>query len=322
MKNTKIKYSILTNNIFKGDNKYYYFYVITHSKSGKKYFGVHSTHKLDDGYAGSGKALRKEMKYNNIDEYHKDIIKFFKTSDEMYAYEKAHVTKEIALNNNFYNLHSGGDESWDFTIGKTCVKNKDGKHMLVDVNDPRIKSGELVSNMKGLVHVIDNNEQHLTITTEEYYKNKNLYKAHTAGKVVAKVNGKTMWVDKKEFDEQSQQECICGHTKGCGVFKDKHGNGIMCKIDDPRVLSGELVGYTKGFTIYKYKNDFSKTCITTKDDPRVLSGELVGINYGIVYCINTKTGEKIKALKDDPRLQSGEIISINKLNNLKRRKAI
>ena len=83
----------------------------------------------------------------------------------------------------------------------------------------------------------------------------------------------------------------------------------MCDINDERVLSGELKGYTSQYTVYKFKDDFNKTCFTTKDDPRVKSGELVGINYGIIYCRDVKTGEKIKTTKDDPRLKTGEIIS-------------
>ena len=74
----KINYEILTDDIFKGeDEKYFYFYCITHLKSNKKYWGVHSTTNLDDGYKGSGRTLIKEMKVTPLEEYKKEILKFF-----------------------------------------------------------------------------------------------------------------------------------------------------------------------------------------------------------------------------------------------------
>lgn len=89
----------------------------------------------------------------------------------------------------------------------------------------------------------------------------------------------------------------------------------MCDTTDERVISGELVGFTKGLSVYKYKNDFSKVIVTTKDDPRVICGELVGINYGIVHCINPITKEKFSVSKDDPRIKTGEIITCVKYRN-------
>lgn len=88
------------------------------------------------------------------------------------------------------------------------------------------------------------------------------------------IDGQYKSIPKEEFDKGGYH----GTSVGYGVFKDENGNSVRCSVDDPRVISGELVGYTKKLTCYKYKNDFSKTVHTTKDDPRVISGELVGIN--------------------------------------------
>ena len=71
----KINYEILTENIFKGDNeKYFYFYCITNLTNNKKYWGVHSTFNLDDGYKGSGHALMSEMKNKPLCNYKKEKI--------------------------------------------------------------------------------------------------------------------------------------------------------------------------------------------------------------------------------------------------------
>ena len=310
----KINYEILTENIFKGDNeKYFYFYCITNLTNNKKYWGVHSTFNLDDGYKGSGHALMSEMKNKPLYNYKKEILKFFKTKEEMYSYEESFVTKEVAKDKMTYNQHTGGSGSWDFTIGRVTVKDSDGNCFLVDKDDERYLNGEFEHNMVGLIHVVDTKtNEHITITKEEYYNNKDRYKSHIEGHVQAIVNGVKKWVPKEEYDIQKKLGLMHGHTKGKGVFKDKNGKNIMCDLNDPRVLSGELVGSTKGLTMYKYKNDFSKTCQTTANDPRVLSGELVGINYGIVFCINPISGEKLKTTKNDERLKTGEIWPMTK----------
>lgn len=313
-----INYIILTDNIFIGENnKYYYFYKITNNVNNNFYYGVHSTKNLNDRYAGSGCKLRKDIKKYGIENFKKEILKFFNNITEMYDYEKFIVTKDLVLNKNCYNSCSGGMGGWDFTLGRVSVKDKDGNNFMVDKDDPRLLSGEVVSNMVGLVHVKDKDGNKLTITTDEYQKYKNIkYFSYGTSKVMAKINGKNVKISKNEYDKLKGMGQAAGVTVGKGCFMDKNGKKFLCDVNDPRVLSGELVGATKGLTIYKYKNDFSKTCFTKKDDPRVLSGELVGINYGIVYCRNPFTGEKIKTTKDDPRLLTGEIITSNKYAKL------
>lgn len=314
----KIKYEVLTENVFKGENnKYYYFYCITNQVSGRKYWGVHSTLKLDDGYRGSGRELLKEMKTTPISNYYKEIIKFFNNEEEMYKYEEKVVTSEVVKDKNTYNLHTGGSGSWDFTTGRVTVRNADGSCMLVDKDDERYINGTLKHNMVGLVHVIDKEGKHVTINQETYYNNPDLYKVHIYGKVLVRENGVKKWMDKNEYELKKDGHNVVGMTKGMGVFKDKSGKRISCAVNDPRVLSGELVGSTTGLGAYKYRNDFSKTCQTTPDDPRVLSGELVGVNYGLIHCINPITLEKVTVEKGDERLETGELVSVAKFRSMK-----
>lgn len=296
----------------KRNHKYHYFYKITNLLTEEYYYGIHSTSDLNDGYMGSGHVLKNKIKEFGIENFKKDILKFFDSREECGKYEKEIVTIDVVNDPKCYNMVLGGD--YGNTKGMIAVKDPDGNCLVVDKNDKRYLSGYLTSNMTGLLHVIDNDGNHITITTEEYYKNKNLYKSHTLGKVLARdKDNNIISIPKEVYDELKQNnEIKGGQTAGYGVYKDKFGNSIQCRVDDENVLNGTYVGYTKGLTIYKYKNDFSKTCYTTKDDPRVKSGELVGINYGIVYCINPSTGEKLKLSKDDYRLKSGEFITILK----------
>ncbi len=104
----------------------------------------------------------------------------------------------------------------------------------------------------------------LKVTREEFNNNENLV-GSTKGKGGEHLkrtisvldedgNSKRISIDSEEY------KCgnYIGHTVGKTVYKDKHGNTCMCSVDDPRVLSGELVGINKGRkqskeSIEKYK---------------------------------------------------------------------
>ena len=278
----KIEYKILTDDIFVGEKgKYYYFYCITNKESNKKYWGVHSTTNLDDGYRGSGRLLLQEMKTQPLSNYYKEIIKFFNDEQTMYAYEESAITTDVVKDKMTYNLHTGGSGSWDFTTGRVTVKDENSNFILVDVDDERYLNGTLVHNMKGLIHVKDKDGKSVTISKDEYYSNPDKYKTHIHGNVLVRENGKNKWMRKDEYENKKNDGSVAGITKGFGVFKDINGNIISCPINDPRVLSGELVG----------------------------------INYGIVHCINPITLEKFSVSKDDERYKNGEIISVTKYRN-------
>lgn len=103
---------------------YHYFYKITNVINNKFYYGVHNTSNIDDGYMGSGFALKKAIIKYGIENFKKDIIKFFKTEDEAFAYEKEIVNEEMIKNEDCYNIQIGG--RYFSTQGMVTVKDKDG----------------------------------------------------------------------------------------------------------------------------------------------------------------------------------------------------
>jgi len=81
---------------------------------------------------------------------------------------------------------------------------------------------------------------------------------------------------------------IGNNVRNKTTVKDKDGNTMLVSVNDPRYLSGELVGVMKdthnpgmhkGKTVVKDK--YGKQFHVSVDDPRFLSGELVGINKNI-----------------------------------------
>ena len=88
-----------------------------------------------------------------------------------------------------------------------------------------------------------------------------------------------------------QRKHASNRMKNKIMAKDKDGNAIKIDKDDPRFLSGELVGVTKG-------------------DPRVKASSSKSMKNKIMA--KDKDGNAIKIDKDDPRFLSGELVGIQK----------
>lgn len=94
------------------DEYYYYLYQITNSINNKIYIGVHKTQNLNDGYMGSGSYLKNQFKKYGINNFKKDILEFFETSEEMYSKEAEIVTEDFLKRQDVYNLREGGSGGW------------------------------------------------------------------------------------------------------------------------------------------------------------------------------------------------------------------
>jgi len=87
----------------------------------KIYVGVHKTKDLNDGYMGSGKVISAAIQKHGAENFKKDILEYFDTSEAMYAREKEVVTDEFLLREDTYNLRRGGHGGFDYI-------NKQGLH--------------------------------------------------------------------------------------------------------------------------------------------------------------------------------------------------
>lgn len=88
--------------------KYHYFYKITNNINNHFYYGVHNTDDLEDGYMGSGKRLHIAYKKYGIENFTKEILKFFDSSEEAFDYEKYIVNEEMIRRDDCYNIQIGG----------------------------------------------------------------------------------------------------------------------------------------------------------------------------------------------------------------------
>ena len=247
--------------------KFHYFYKITNNINNHYYYGIHSTDDLDDGYMGSGTRLRYAYEKYGIENFTKEILKFFDTREELAKYESDIVTEVLVKDNNCYNISLGG-ESWR-TIGTATMRDNNGNYFRIPVDDPRISMGEFVGVSKG----------------------KSLFKD---------CNGNVfqLYLD----DPRVISGEVEPYMKNIGMYKDKSGKIHHLSVNDPKVISGEVESMNKGKLTVKDKND--KIYYVSVNDPRYLSGELKHIWCGKKH--KPETIEKSKNTYKEIGHQQGE----------------
>lgn len=209
--------------------KYHYFYKITNLLNNHFYYGVHNTNDIEDGYMGSGKRLQYAYKIYGIENFKKEILKYFNSAEEAFKYESEIVTEGLVKNEECYNLINGG-KTFD-TTGMVSVRDEKGNTFLVNRDDKRYINKELVSVNSGFCRVKDNNGNIITITTKEREENPGKYHGIAENKV---------------------------------TVKDTNGKFYCVDINDKRYISGKLTFIWKGrkhkqSTIEKQKETFKKT---------------------------------------------------------------
>ena len=193
------------------NKKYHYFYKITNNINDHFYYGIHSTDNLNDDYMGSGVRLRHAYKKYGIENFSKEILKFFDSREAAADYELEIVTEELVRDENCYNLIIGGERFT--TLGTATVKDDYGNAYQLPKDDPRILSGELKGITTGYGVYLDD-------------------------------EGNTYQL--KIDDPRVLSGELHGITTGKVAVKDKSNNIFFVNIDDPRILSKKLTYIWEG----------------------------------------------------------------------------
>jgi hypothetical protein len=93
--------------------KHYIIYQITNKINGKIYIGKHITSNLNDGYMGSGKAIKIALNKYGVDNFEKTILFECSSEDELNKKEAEFVTKEFIARDDVYNIIPGGYGGWE-----------------------------------------------------------------------------------------------------------------------------------------------------------------------------------------------------------------
>ena len=202
----------------KMEYKYNYFYKITNNVNGHFYYGIHSTNNINDGYMGSGIALKRAFKKYGIENFSKEIIKYFDTRKEAAKYEEENVTMSLINEEDCYNIVPGG-EKYPCVGMTTMYDNNEKVFALVASEKYQLDKKRYSPIGKGMVCATEKiTGKRKMVSTEEYYKNKEQYTHHTSGKVLAKdKNGKIFLVEKNderlENGELNYTQTGVRHTK-------------------------------------------------------------------------------------------------------------
>lgn len=124
---------------------------------------------------------------------------------------------------------------------KVTVEDKNGNRFTTDIDNEKYINGEYQYINKGRV-VVKDGETYKTVSKEEY-KSGN-YDFMFKNTIIANIDGEHKRISLD--DERYKNGEIKSIYHNTSMYKDKNGKVFRCNINDPRVLSGELVGVTKG----------------------------------------------------------------------------
>lgn len=103
---------------------YLFLYKTTNLVNEKIYIGVHKTKKLNDGYLGSGKLLKRAILKYGEENFKKEILEFFDTEEEMFKRESEIINEEFLKRKDVYNLNLGGLGSWSRANNPIFIESK------------------------------------------------------------------------------------------------------------------------------------------------------------------------------------------------------
>lgn len=264
---------------------YHYFYKIENNINKHFYYGIHSTYNIDDGYMGSGVALHEAYDEFGIENFNKQILKYFNTRQELLDYERKIVTCILVKNENCYNKTIGGGGHPHTNELVTVTDGK--KNFVVSIDDERYKSGKLKGVTIGRAHYIDNDGKIICITPEEA-KRRGL-KGNVSGKICARKigsNDRFKLIPVSDFDTSIYET----PTTGKVTVKDKKGNIYQVSKNDERYISGELTPIWLGRSHkLETKIKMSNTHKKNKDQQGEKNSQ-----YGTTWVVNIETGEDKK----------------------------
>ena len=81
----------------------------------KIYIGAHATHNIDDGYLGTGNAIKRAIKKYGKSSFTREILFYCSSEEEMYNKESEIVNEEFVQRTDTYNLIPGG------RLGTSCL---------------------------------------------------------------------------------------------------------------------------------------------------------------------------------------------------------
>lgn len=139
---------------------------------------------------GSGHRLHLAYKKYGIENFKKEILKFFDTADEAFEYEAEVVNETMIKDDNCYNIQQGGKTFNASNI--IVVKDKKGNYFIIHKEDERFLNKEVVPIWCG---------KHHTEESKNKTRQKMTPKNSTNPRVWISKDGMTKYLRKELLDE-------------------------------------------------------------------------------------------------------------------------
>lgn len=143
--------------------EYFIIYETTNLINGKKYRGMHKTSNLNDGYLGSGVAIKKAILKHGKENFIREILYHCNSYDELIEKEKLYVDEKWIEDKTNYNLKTGGQN------GSLSDESKD---KISETLKRKYKNGEILPNMSNIGRIPSDEERYkISKTMKERYQN-------------------------------------------------------------------------------------------------------------------------------------------------------
>ena len=230
---------------------FHYVYEITNNINGRKYIGKHSTNDMNDGYMGSGIAIKQAIKKYGSKNFSKKIIKSFETSEEAFKFEKEIIEQLDCVNNyKYYNMSDGGIGGVGTLSGKTELEKVEIYNRMKNTLKGKM-AGEKnpmygkVSAMKGKKHTKEAREK-----MSKSLKGKPFSKEHRKNISKSKIGMKLSEETKKKISNSNKGKQTGENNPMYGITGEKHHSArkIIC------LTTGEIFNCIKTAAIETKSN--------------------------------------------------------------------
>jgi len=234
----------------------YLIYKTTNILNGKYYIGAHIQKKQNDNYLGSGQILSKAIRKYGRTNFVREILFEFSNEDEMWEKEADLVTLDFVSQSNNYNIMLGGKgfkkgycTLRNVSTGETKIFPKAIRKEMLQLGWEPMYSG-------GYNRYMFNGKMVRLATNDPRIKELGLVTWSSGKKTMRNADGEIVWINKGE--ETADMVSV---VAGTVTVKDKFGNNVRLKKDDPRYVSGEFKGVNSGkIGLFDYINSSKETC--------------------------------------------------------------
>jgi hypothetical protein len=199
----------------------YFTYKTTNLINNKTYIGIHHTEDIDDGYLGSGVALKKAIKKYGKENFTREILSHHDSFDELLEVEKELVNEEWVNNRNNYNLKTGGQSSG--------LLSEESKLKISNTLKKKYESGELIPKYTAPYVATNKQKKQISETLKERYKNQEHHLKNIEPWNKGKVGVQEAWnkgVSTGPMSEEQKKD-ISNTLKGRFKNQEHHSKGCI-----------------------------------------------------------------------------------------------